>query len=744
MRSVSLSTQLLALFGGVTAAVILTTFLSGQGLFQLADNVATTAEATESEMGRIYSVLDGSSLMQSRVQVILGQKDPDIIEAKLSELEKNQSEIRSALTQCGASCAGIAKSLEELISVNTKTIEMFLAGNLADSYASLATDVSPRVNKLLSEIRQYSKSSSDSIRTRNLSTGEAARFRAFWVLGLSAAIAVSIIVIGTIFRRRLSSRLHATVATIEVIAQGDFDQRLPHIPADELGSVGAAVNTMSERIGSLLRSIEEKNRDLLGLNANLEGLVAERTRAIRTILDHVNIGLFICDRDLKVAEGYSAECNALLLREGQDLSACSLGELLGLNERSRDHFQSLYDQIFDEDFLLGDLSVGQLPNRLTIGDRDLQLIGSVIKDQAGKNEGVLFCLSDITALVSAEKQNARNQSLIMMISNRDGFREFVVDAENLFAGIKRGLASTGKEAGLARSNLHTLKGNAGVYGLKGVADAIHEVEGQASIELADIEGIEKLFVGFLEEHRSILGVEYGKKPEESYSIPLSLVNRVESAWASNVDLPGLREAIQEFFFRIRMKQAATLLGPVEAAMKQLATRLGKQVRFQFRGKETLVPESFAPFFRTLPHLLRNAIDHGLEAPFDRGSKPEEGLINLLVESDDKTWTISVEDDGRGINGDSLVAKAVKLGIIEQSSAEKLSASDKLKLIFHEGLSTADQATDISGRGVGMSAVKQSVESLGGEIRIDSTPQKGTRFVVSLKLQGMLAPAKKVA
>jgi two-component system chemotaxis sensor kinase CheA len=132
-------------------------------------------------------------------------------------------------------------------------------------------------------------------------------------------------------------------------------------------------------------------------------------------------------------------------------------------------------------------------------------------------------------------------------------------------------------------------------------------------------------------------------------------------------------------------------------------------------------------------LVRNSADHGLESPEERldNNKPEVGTVRLNAYHEGGSICITVEDDGRGLNREKIIAKAVKQGLIAEH--DKLSDDQIWALIFKPGFSTADKVTDISGRGVGMDVVKRNIESLGGTVSIKTTTGQGTTFTLKLPL-----------
>jgi two-component system chemotaxis sensor kinase CheA len=171
-------------------------------------------------------------------------------------------------------------------------------------------------------------------------------------------------------------------------------------------------------------------------------------------------------------------------------------------------------------------------------------------------------------------------------------------------------------------------------------------------------------------------------------------------------------------------------------VRQLAKDLNKKIDLEVIGAETeldrtVIDEIGDP----LVHLLRNALDHGVETPDIRkaNGKAETGTIRLKAFHSGNHVFIEIEDDGAGINRDKVLDKAIKNGIINEKAASALTDKQVYELIFASGFSTADKISDISGRGVGLDVVKNTIESLGGFVTIDSELGKGSIFSIQLPL-----------
>jgi chemotaxis protein histidine kinase CheA len=270
----------------------------------------------------------------------------------------------------------------------------------------------------------------------------------------------------------------------------------------------------------------------------------------------------------------------------------------------------------------------------------------------------------------------------------EGFlREFYVDLERLVRDAE------GDQRGV-RSALHTAKGVFAQFSLYELSERIHVIE-----DLPSIDG------GTLA--------------------------------AQTEDARKLQRLLHRTVATIRQKRAAELLGPIADAAKRLAERRGKQLDVVVRGGEERIPLRHAGVISALVHLARNAVDHGVETPSERGAKGPTATLEFEVARRDGALVVVVRDDGRGIDVERLVAKAVEAGGLSAPEAAALSPRERLELVFATGLSTAESVTDTSGRGVGAGAVKASVERLGGEVHVESVLGQGTTFVLRMPLEGGL-------
>jgi two-component system chemotaxis sensor kinase CheA len=188
--------------------------------------------------------------------------------------------------------------------------------------------------------------------------------------------------------------------------------------------------------------------------------------------------------------------------------------------------------------------------------------------------------------------------------------------------------------------------------------------------------------------------------------------------------------------RMRMQRLEVLFGSLPRLVRDLSAELGKQVMVDFEGGDVELDREMIEMVRDpLTHIIRNAIDHGVEAPADRlkAGKREIGLLRFAARQSGNRISLVITDDGRGVNGDRLAAKAVTVGLYSEAEVARMSERQKLLLMFEPGLSTADAVSAVSGRGVGMDVVRSNIEKVGGSIDVSTKPGEGTSFHLQLPL-----------
>ena len=201
-------------------------------------------------------------------------------------------------------------------------------------------------------------------------------------------------------------------------------------------------------------------------------------------------------------------------------------------------------------------------------------------------------------------------------------------------------------------------------------------------------------------------------------------------------LSAILDDVRQGVTRMRMQRIEHLYNGLPRLVRDLGAELGKQVMLDLQGGDVELDREMIEVVRDpLTHIIRNAIDHGIEAPTQRlaDGKHEIGVLTVAARQAGNRILLAISDDGRGLDIERICAKAVAHGLGSKAEIDALAHARKLALIFEPGLSTAETVSGISGRGVGMDVVRANLEKVGGSITVDSEPGQGTRFVLELPL-----------
>ena len=209
---------------------------------------------------------------------------------------------------------------------------------------------------------------------------------------------------------------------------------------------------------------------------------------------------------------------------------------------------------------------------------------------------------------------------------------------------------------------------------------------------------------------------------------------------SNLDV--VTTDLQSAVMATRMQPIKKVFGRFPRVVRDLARSLKKEINLEMHGEETDLDKNLVEALSDpLVHLVRNSVDHGIEAPDvrEKAGKPRQGRVILSAEQEGDHILLSIEDDGAGMDPDVLRRKAVEKGIYEQDAADRLTNTECYNLIFAAGFSTKDQISDVSGRGVGMDVVKTKIGQLNGQLNVESELGKGSRIIIKVPLTLAIMP-----
>lgn len=250
----------------------------------------------------------------------------------------------------------------------------------------------------------------------------------------------------------------------------------------------------------------------------------------------------------------------------------------------------------------------------------------------------------------------------------------------------------------------------------------------------------RVHVSLLEDLMNLAGELVLSRNQLMQAISSNVLHQIQVA-GQRIDL--VTSELQETIMLTRMQTIGTIFNKFPRVVRDLARSLGKQIELQLEGNEVELDKTIIEGLGDpLTHLVRNSADHGIEPPEERIAKGKKPTGTILLKAYHEAGQVIVEiiDDGRGLNTAKIVEKAVAKGLITAEQARSMSEKEKANLIFLPGLSTAEKVTDVSGRGVGMDVVKSNLDQLGGQVDIETAPDKGTTIRIKLPLTLAIIPS----
>ena len=214
-----------------------------------------------------------------------------------------------------------------------------------------------------------------------------------------------------------------------------------------------------------------------------------------------------------------------------------------------------------------------------------------------------------------------------------------------------------------------------------------------------------------------------------------------------IQLSRVTTDLQLAVIKTRMQPIKKVLGKFPRMVRDLSRKLGKEARLELSGEETELDKSvIEEIGDPLVHIIRNAIDHGLEMPEERlaSGKSPEGVVKISAYQEGNSIVIEISDDGHGVNVERVRKKAIERNLISAADADRMSTDELVNLIFLPGFSTAEKVTDVSGRGVGMDVVRTNINKINGTVEIRSQNGLGSTFVINLPLTIAIIQALMVA
>jgi signal transduction histidine kinase len=488
------------------------------------------------------------------------------------------------------------------------------------------------------------------------------------------------------------------------------------------------------------------------INEELEAKVRERTKQVKTLLDNADQGFLSFSSDMVVHDEYSTKCAEIF---GCEIGGKNVAQaLFGSDERAGDLFaENLRLLVGDDDALRVENILSLLCKEFVIGKKTIAAEYKMVS-----HDSFMLILTDVTEkkelAKSLEKEKDRLKMVVSAVANPVEFFELLDEYEEFVKG-RMELVDASKTALYNLSKLyrtvHTFKGLFAQKDFIVTPQGLHKLESRFSKFLTDskttnddIKAVLKKveLENWLERDISvltqILGDEFFDR-KDKISVSSEAIDTLHGKIRLRAEQAGIEEDVIEQIVvevaRLKQKSLYQLLSSYPKLAEQLAQRLEKQI-YPVQiicDKNIFIKDEYKPFVKSLVHVFRNSVDHGIETPEIRVScgKEELGTISCAVSDTGGVLEITIADDGAGIDATKVAQKAVERGICTQEQISIMSKNDIAELIFSDNFSTKDEVSEFSGRGVGLGAVKAELENAGGWMKVSTVSGTGTTITFFL-------------
>lgn len=541
-----------------------------------------------------------------------------------------------------------------------------------------------------------------------------------------------------------SGRVYITAADIEI---SNIDKQLHSLLINSLGEALFYILILipffiAYRMQSKIIQ-QELSRQVAERTADLQ----ERSIAVERLLNNANQGFLTFSTSLAVENEYSQKCLEIFGRAIEEENIADL--LYPEDQYKRNFFIETLEAIFkEEDTVKSEAIISLLQHEFFIAHKAIYVDYKRIEVHR-----FMVILTDITDKKNLEKNIENERQILKMvvsvISNSDEFFELLDEYQN-FLSDRDHFVDDAYDAAFNIGELyrliHTFKGLFSQKDFITTPQGLHKVEsklsewlknGNVSKEMVQMTltkiGFEIWLAKDLDILKNILGDEFLEK-KSTITIDDSTFENLNKKISQLVeeqpeecqDLVELLEVIR----RLKYKPIGEYFHSLPKYVETVAERLEKSLYpMEIRDETELsLGDEFKGFAKSLIHVIRNCVDHGIESPEDRASqgKDEYGAITLVIHDEGKYIRIDVADDGRGVDIEKLRQKAIVEGV--KTASELEDDSTVLELLFEEYFSTKEEITELSGRGVGLCAVRAEILKLGGSYHVDTKLGKGTRFL----------------
>lgn len=533
--------------------------------------------------------------------------------------------------------------------------------------------------------------------------------------------------IGFISANGLTRNLHKLSEAANSFGQGDFSQTVDIHTDDEFEVLGTTFNLMGDKINGLLDELKIYNTQLEEMVSKRTADLNHLTRIQNAMLNSLGQSFTIFDQELNVKPIYSKISTDLLEADPVELGPMGI---MDVPTTERDTYKELIEQLFLEVVEFEHMAQ-LLPEKRSNSRNDTVMLtyAPIRNMDTGKIEYILTIGTDktqeILSIQKSEKEIQFSKMLLAIMRNPTSVKRMIKNSLAMLDELLEFNDIATPNLTKAIRQIHTLKGSFSAFKIKDVQDFANELE--SNFEKTLKTGSELTLKDFQEQIFSLkLLIEnfidsFGDLIKFNNNEITISVNEAKAFRKYLLSSAKIVQLYDELFLSKRFKEYFELY-PSYAS--DLSIKLGKKAKFHIVGGDKAVPSWFpADMFDEFIHLLRNSMDHGLESSSERiaKGKKEEGELTLSFKSEGEKYIIEFKDDGKGIDLEALSRKDPSI----------LTMDDAINKIILGGLSAKDEVSEVSGRGVGVSAIIEKIQNLGGSYQITSEKNKGTTFTFVL-------------
>ncbi|MDF2720497.1 MAG: hypothetical protein K0Q59_172 [Paenibacillus sp.] len=517
-----------------------------------------------------------------------------------------------------------------------------------------------------------------------------------------------------------------------------------------------------KRYAEVYEATRNYNIQLTHWNRTLEAKVQERTRSIQNLLDNAGQGFLTVNEQLLVQAEHSSECKRIFERDIVDAQFVEL--LYPEDAGERAFHEDIFNSVFQGDDLQREVCLSLLPADIDIWGKRISLQYKWIAGMGTEPDKVMIVMTDTSERLRMEHQMAKERQALHMVvwvvKHYRDFKEMIAEyrkftQHGLNELLQGALTPVDKWSELYRA-IHTFKGNFAQIDFIHTTERLHEFESRlvewksriadekakSSVSPAFAKWLAGLdLLGWLEEDLRILRDILGDQYDFSQDVVTIELGRLRSLERQVYAILPSQEAllIVSELKKLKYRPFRELLDVYPDYTARLAERSGKALHpIRIVGGEQLVdPDAYSEFTRSLIHIFRNMVDHGIEMPEQRASvgKDKRGTILCEVEITEQELRLSVSNDGKEIDRTAIREQALAKKLYTAQELEAMPNDELFKLLFREQFSTKEWISKVSGRGIGLAAVRKALARLGGSVRVESDSGSGTVFTFTIPLAG---------